>query len=64
MSVLDRLAGAPGVFWGEGQGPDRAAYTVRVAVQDLPDGSLTLDYESWAPRTGLRHAEAARLFQR
>ena len=64
MSVLDRLAGAPGVFWGEGHGPDGAAYAVRVAVQDLPDGSLTLDYESWAPRAGLRHAEAARLLRR
>jgi hypothetical protein len=64
MSVLDRLAAAPGVFWGEGQGPDRAAYAVRVAVQGLPDGSLTLDYESWAPRVGLRQAEAARLFRR
>jgi hypothetical protein len=64
MSVLEQLARVPGVFWGEGTGPDRATYAVRVAVQSLPDGSVRLDYESWAPHAGLNHAEAARLFRR
>jgi hypothetical protein len=63
MSVLDLLAASPGVFWGEGEGPDQGGYAVRVAVQPQPDGSVTFDYESWAPHAGLHHAEAARLYQ-
>lgn len=61
MSVLDVLAACPGVFWGEGQGPDQGGYAVRMAVQAQPDGSVTFDYESWAPHAGLHHAEAARM---
>src|SRR4051812_26323482 len=63
MSVLDLLAASPGVFWGEGEGPDRGGYSVRMAVRPEPDGSVTFDYESWAPHAGLHHAEAARMYR-
>jgi hypothetical protein len=64
MSVLERLADIPGIYWGQGRGPDLAELSVRVAVQPGADGSVGLDYEAWAPHGGLRHAEAARLFRR
>ena len=63
MSVLELLAASPGVFWGEGHGPDRGGYSVRMAVRAEPDGSVTLDYESWSPHVGLHHAEAARMYR-
>ncbi len=61
MSVLDRLAASPGVYWGEGHGPGGGGFVARVALQRQDDASLTLDYEAWSPQGGLQHAESARL---
>jgi hypothetical protein len=61
VSVLDRLTAAPGVYWGEGQGPGGSRFVARVALQQQADSTLTLDYEAWSPTGGLQHAESARL---
>ncbi len=59
MSVLDRLAMATGVYWGEGTGPQD--FVARVVIGADDDGSLTLEYEAWSAVHGLLHVEAARL---
>ncbi|WP_426560384.1 hypothetical protein ACPPVT_11650 [Angustibacter sp. McL0619] len=61
MSVLDHLSAAPGVYWGEGQGPGGSRFVARVALQQQPDSTLTFDYEAWSASGGLQHAESARL---
>lgn len=60
MSVLDRLSAAPGVYWGEGQGPGGGRFVARVCLQGQDDGTLTFDYEAWSPQGGLQHAESGR----
>lgn len=59
VSVLDRLATAAGVYWGEGTGPQD--FVARVVIGADADGSLTLEYEAWAGGQGLLHVEAARI---
>lgn len=59
MSVLDRLAQAGGVYWGEGTGPD--TFVARVVLGTDADGTVTLEYEAWSTTDGLQHVEAARL---
>ncbi|GAA4354511.1 hypothetical protein [Angustibacter luteus] len=61
MTVLDHLSAAPGVYWGEGQGPGGSRFVARVALIAQSDASLTFDYEAWSPGGGLQHAESARL---
>ena len=59
MSILDLLAGASGVYWGRGTGPDE--FVARVSLTDAGDGTLVMEYEAWSHENGLQHAEAARL---
>lgn len=59
LSVIDLLARATGVYWGEGTGPDD--FVARVAVEDAGDGTLIVGYEAWSRQHGLQHAEAVRL---
>lgn len=59
VSVLDVLARATGVYWGEGRGADD--FVARVVLTDGGHGTVTLEYEAWSRTHGLLHAEAARL---
>lgn len=61
MSVLDRLAAAPAIYWGEGEGRMGGRFVARVALIRHPDASVTFDYEAWSAAGGLQHAESARI---
>jgi hypothetical protein len=56
--LLTRLATAPGLYRGRGDGPESGPFLGRMLVTPVVRGrALTLDYEATTDRDGLRHLE-------
>ncbi len=56
--VLTRLAAAPGMYRGRGDGPESGPFVARIAVTTVLRGrAVTLDYEASSDRNGLQHVE-------
>ncbi|MEV0727842.1 MULTISPECIES: hypothetical protein [Polymorphospora] len=56
--LLSRLAAAPGVYRGRGDGPESGPFVARMAVTSAVHGrALILDYEATSDRDGLQHVE-------
>jgi hypothetical protein len=56
--VLTRLAAAPGLYRGRGDGPESGPFVARIAVASVLRGrAVTLDYEASSDRNGLQHVE-------
>lgn len=57
-NVFAKLAGAVGVYWGHGDGPESGPFQARVEVRGAVRGrALTLDYEAVSETNGLQHIE-------
>ncbi len=57
-NLLDRLAAAPGLYRGRGDGPESGPFVARIAVASVLRGrAVTLDYEATNDRNGLQHIE-------
>ena len=59
MDVLDHLLGAPGVYWGNGDGIESGKFVGRVEVQPFLNAA-SLHYEAFG-ESGLQHVEHALL---
>jgi hypothetical protein len=57
MDVLDHLLGAPGVYWGNGDGIESGKFVGRIEVRPLLNAA-SLHYEAFGER-GLQHVEHA-----
>jgi hypothetical protein len=59
MDILDTLLGAPGVYWGNGDGPESGTFVGRIEVRPILTAVL-LHYEAFGA-SGLQHVEHALL---
>jgi hypothetical protein len=56
--LLARLAAAPGLYRGHGDGPESGPFIARLALASVVRGrAVTLDYEATSDRHGLQHVE-------
>ena len=56
--LLTRLAAAPGVYRGRGDGLESGPFVARIVVTSVVRGrAVTLDYEAVNDRNGLQHIE-------
>jgi len=56
--LLNRLAAAPGLYRGRGDGPEIGPFLGRMRVATIVRGrAVTLDYEATTDRDGVRHLE-------
>jgi hypothetical protein len=56
--VLTRLADAPGLYRGRGDGPESGPFVARIQVAAVLRGrAVTLDYEASSDRNGVQHVE-------
>ena len=56
--LLTRLAGAPGLYRGRGDGPESGPFVARIQLATvLRARAVTLDYEASSDRNGLQHVE-------
>jgi hypothetical protein len=56
--LLTRLAGAPGLYRGRGDGPESGPFVARIQLATVLRGrAVTLDYEASSDRNGLQHVE-------
>jgi hypothetical protein len=56
--LLSRLAAAPGLYRGRGDGPESGPFVARIQVATVLRGrAVTLDYEASSDRNGLQHVE-------
>jgi hypothetical protein len=56
--LLARLATAPGLYRGRGDGPESGPFIARLSLASVVRGrAVTLDYEATCDRDGLQHVE-------
>ena len=56
--LLRRLAAAPGLYRGRGDGLESGPFVARIAVASVVRGrAVTLDYEAFSDSRGLQHVE-------
>jgi hypothetical protein len=56
--LLARLAAAPGLYRGRGDGPESGPFVARLWLAPVVRGrAVTLDYEATSDRHGLQHVE-------
>lgn len=57
MSLATTLAGAPGVYFGTGDGPESGPFVSRIEVSVLANGGVSIDYEATSRAQGVQHVE-------
>ena len=56
--LLTRLAGAPGLYRGRGDGMESGPFVARIQVTSVVRGrAVTIDYEAFSDTKGLQHVE-------
>ena len=57
MSLVETLAGSPGIHVGAGDGPESGPFDARIEVSVLPNGGVAIDYEATSSEHGVQHQE-------
>jgi hypothetical protein len=57
MSLVEILAGSPGIHFGTGDGPESGPFVARIAIGVLPNGGVAIDYEATSREQGVHHLE-------
>jgi hypothetical protein len=57
-NLLKRLAAAPGLYRGRGDGLESGPFVARISVKSVVRGNaVTIDYEAFSDTKGLQHVE-------
>ena len=57
MGLAADLASLPGVWFGIGDGAESGPFVARIAVDVLPNGGVSIDYEATSREQGVQHVE-------
>jgi hypothetical protein len=57
MSLVDQLIRGPGVYFGIGDGVESGPFLSRIEVSLLPNGGVSIDYETTSRQQGVQHRE-------
>lgn len=57
MTLPQRLAQRPGVYFGTGDGIESGPFVSRLEVAGLPNGGVAIDYEATSREQGVQHRE-------
>lgn len=61
MSLAQRLAESPGVYYGTGDGSESGPFVARIEIRRLPNGGVLIDYEATSREQGVQHHELTML---
>jgi hypothetical protein len=57
MSLVETLAEHSGIYHGTGDGPESGPFVCRIDIGRLPNGGVTIDYETTSREQGVQHRE-------